>query len=187
MSDIKFSRHWAMPSADTFSIKPIGEFVNRHLKETTAPIISIDPFARNKRWATYTNDLNPDTTADYHLEALDYLTMLKNQGIMADIVIFDPPYSPRQVSECYTHVGKKTSALDTSAASWANWKKAIAPLVKVGGKVLCFGWNSGGMGLKLGFTLQEILMVAHGGMHNDTICTMEVKNRIEQPLLQGLI
>lgn len=35
---------------------PIGEMVQRYLK---AAKISCDPFARNKRWATYTNDLNP--------------------------------------------------------------------------------------------------------------------------------
>ena len=41
--------------------------------------------------------------------------------------------------------------------------------------VLCFGWNSGGIGKTLGFELTEILMVAHGGAHNDTICTVERK------------
>ena len=37
-------------------------------------------------------------------------------------------------------------------------------------------WNSGGIGKKLGFEAQEILMVHHGGWHNDTIVTVEIKN-----------
>lgn len=173
MSDLKIERKWAMPNADTFSIHPIKEFVHRYLRVAR---ISVDPFARNKRWATYTNDLNPATTADYHLDALDYLTMLRGQKTKADLVLFDPPYSPRQVSECYSSVGRKTSAADTSAASWANWKDAIIPIIDYNGVVLSFGWNSVGMGLKRGFTLVEMLVVCHGGQHNDTICIAEVKD-----------
>lgn len=41
--------------------------------------------------------------------------------------------------------------------------------------VISFGWNSGGIGKKYGFEIAEILMVAHGGWHNDTICTVEMK------------
>ena len=37
------------------------------------------------------------------------------------------------------------------------------------------GWNSGGIRKKYGFEIVEILMVAHGGWHNDTIVTVEVK------------
>ncbi len=44
--------------------------------------------------------------------------------------------------------------------------------------MLCFGWNSGGIGINNGFNLKEILLVPHGGNHNDTICTVEVKEVI---------
>ena len=30
-----------------------------------------------------------------------------------------------------------------------------------------------GMGIKRGYILREVLLVAHGGNHNDTICTVE--------------
>lgn len=39
------------------------------------------------------------------------------------------------------------------------------------GRVLSFGWNSAGMGD--GFRHLELLLVAHGGAHNDTICLAE--------------
>ena len=51
----------------------------------------------------------------------------------------------------------------------------IGRIVKHGGVVITCGWNSGGIGKKYGFEIVEILMVAHGGWHNDTIVTVEVK------------
>jgi len=66
---MKFDRAFAMPSADTFSIPPIGDFVKRYLHSA---VVSVDPFARNKRWATYTNDLSPDTMAEHHMDARDF-------------------------------------------------------------------------------------------------------------------
>lgn len=41
--------------------------------------------------------------------------------------------------------------------------------------VITCAWNSGGIGAGLGFEQQEILLVAHGGWHNDTIVTVEKK------------
>lgn len=63
----------------------------------------------------------------------------------------------------------------TQASYWSNHKKEISRIVKDGGKVITFGWNSGGIGKKYGFEITDILMVAHGGWHNDILCTLEVK------------
>lgn len=38
-----------------------------------------------------------------------------------------------------------------------------------------FGWNSGGIGKKYGFEIEKIILIAHGGWHNDTIITIEKK------------
>lgn len=168
--EIRFSRHWAMPNADTFSVKPIGEFVRRYLVESK---ISVDPFARNKRWATHTNDLNPETTAEHHMDAVEFLRMLTLKNVSADLVLFDPPYSPRQISECYKGVGRAATMQDTQSSFWSNIKNAIAPIVAPNGIVLSFCWNSNGMGKKHGFEIVEIMTVAHGGWHNDTICMAE--------------
>lgn len=169
---MKFSRTWAMPNADTFSVKPIGEFVQRYL---SASKVSIDPFSRNKRWATHTNDLNPDTKAEHHMEAVDFMAMLAGRSVKADLVLFDPPYSPRQISECYKGVGKEVGMRETQSSFWTNVKNAIAPVVADRGIVLSFCWNSNGMGKKHGFEIIEIMTVAHGGWHNDTICMAERK------------
>ena len=50
------------------------------------------------------------------------------------------------------------------------------------GKVISFGWNSGGIGKKNGFEIEKILLVNHGSQHNDTICTLEVKATSELAL-----
>ncbi len=51
----------------------------------------------------------------------------------------------------------------------------LCQLMKPGGVVLSFGWSSNGMGLKRGYEIEEIMLVAHGGAHNDTICMAERK------------
>lgn len=133
----------------------------------------IDPFANNSKIATVTNDLNPDFNTDFHLDAFDFLKMFDNNSI--DVVLYDPPYSTRQVSESYKNVGKEVTALDISA----NWRKKhldeIQRILKPNGIAICFGWNTNGVGKTRGFEMVEVLIVAHGGSHNDTLCTVEIK------------
>lgn len=45
--------------------------------------------------------------------------------------------------------------------------------INPGAFVLSFGWNSSGMGKARDFELREVMLVAHGGAHNDTICIAE--------------
>lgn len=155
-----------MPSADTFSVKPIGAFVHKYLRG-----VSVDPFARNKQWATHTNDLNPATTAQHHMKAEDFLEMLAAQGVQADVILLDPPYSPRQITECYSAAGLTAGMKDTQSSFWTKVRASAKKLCKPGTVVLSFGWNSTGMGKE--FETLEIMLVAHGGAHNDTICVAQ--------------
>jgi tRNA1(Val) A37 N6-methylase TrmN6 len=166
-----------MPNAETFTIPAIGSFVQRYLVGSK---VSIDPFARNKRWATYTNDLNPETEAEYHMECEDFLKMLVNRNVEADLVIMDPPYSPRQIKECYDNIGIKMEQMEAMRGATLSRRRAlINQLVSPGGVVLTFGWNTNGMG-KHGWKIEEIMLVAHGSDHNDTICMAE--RRVSQQL-----
>lgn len=165
------SRTWAMPNANTFDVKPIGDFVRKYLAIAK---ISVDPFARNKTWATYTNDLNPNTHAQQHLDAEVFLHNLAIEGIRADLLILDPPYSPRQMKEMYNSFGRKMQQKDAlMGAAWKKWREAALPLLTKDATILTFGWNSVGMGKKAGFEIEEILLVCHGSDHNDTICVAE--------------
>lgn len=165
------SRVWAMPNPETFKVLPIFDFV---LKYVTASEVSVDPFARDFPMADYRNDLNRNTAAEYHMDAEEFLKMLANKGVKADLVIFDPPYSPRQISECYKECGREIGVEGTqNAALYSRVRKAIVPILTNNAIVLSFGWNSSGMGKKLGFEQIEILLCCHGGAHNDTICVAE--------------
>lgn len=171
MSDMKVERAWGMPNKNTFDIHPIKKM----LEEVDSNLLWIDPFANKNKIAAITNDLNPEFDTDYHMDALDFLKTFNDCSI--DGVLYDPPYSPRQISECYKNIGLEVSNKTTQSTFWSNQKKEISRIVKVGGKVISFGWNSGGIGMKYGFEIERVLLVAHGGWHNDTICTVERKVR----------
>lgn len=110
---------------------------------------------------------------DYHLDATDFLKIFDDSSV--DTVLYDPPYSPRQVAECYKQLGLTVNMETTQASYWAKQKDEIGRIVKKGGIVITCGWNSGGIGKKHGFEIVEILLVAHGRWHNDTIVTVERK------------
>lgn len=168
-----YTRVWAMPSADTFDIPPIGQLVKRYLR--TSKVI-VDPFARNKRWATYTNDLNPATAAEWHMDALDFLVMLKEKRIQADLVLFDPPYSLEQLKRSYGDIGREYESEDGwKPGRWTNEKNLINSFLVTNGIFINFGWNSYGMGKERGFEIIEGGLFCHGAGHNDTIVTVERK------------
>ncbi|MBA7646932.1 hypothetical protein ES703_54700 [subsurface metagenome] len=167
-----------MPSRNTFDILPIFNFVQKHLLSSE---ISVDPFARDKRWATYTNDLNPKTKAEYHLDVLDFLKILIAKKIQADLILFDPPYSLRQIKECYEGIGRKYTSNDGWKPNrWKEEKDLIDRILLPGSIVLSFGWSSNGMGKKRHYEILEILLVCHGAGHNDTICLAEKKIKSKQ-------
>lgn len=160
-----------MPNSDTFKCRPIGAWVQRYLRTSTS---SVDPFARNCRWATYTNDLNPETKAESHMDAEDFLRSLADRGVKVDLAIIDPPYSPRQVKECYDGIGKAMGKEDALLGlTRSRLRSQLDRLVTEGGVILWFGWNTVGMGKKFGFFPEEVLLVCHGSDHNDTICMAE--------------
>lgn len=167
------SRAWAMPSGDTFSIKPIAELLDRYL--AGAKVI-VDPFARNATRGTITNDLNPTTSAQRHLHAEEFAIALAAENVVADVVLFDPPYTLRQIKECYEGVGRGFTQYDSQdGGRWTKLKDTLSTLVPVGGVTISFGHDSRGFGKKHGFEIVEILLVCHGGAHNDTIVTVERK------------
>lgn len=143
-------RKWAMPNKETFTIKPIKELIERYEMEG----LTLDPFPY-----------------PYKEDCLVYLDRYEKES--ASLVLFDPPYSPRQLKECYDNQGMVLH--DTKSSVWANWKDVIASKIAMGGLCISFGWSSQGLGKNRGFEIIEIMLVAHGGNHNDTICVVERK------------
>jgi len=135
--------------------------------------VVIDPFARDSLLGSITNDLNPECKTTYNLDALDFLKLMKSNS--ADLILFDPPYSLRQVKECYDGIGLSLTG-HQSRHFFSDIKNEIKRVLKIGGIVISFGWDSNGMGINRGFDKIELLLVAHGGIHHDTICLIESKS-----------
>lgn len=150
-----------MPNHLTFNIKPIRELLDKYVGLGKG---WIDPFANNSKWAEFNNDSNPNCKSQFHLDAFDFVLGL--QGIYKG-VLFDPPYSLHQINEKYEGFGiKKQSSIIMDI---------ISNKIEVGGLAISFGWNTNGFGKKRGFEIIEILIVAHGASHNDTLITVEIK------------
>ena len=169
---MEINRIWAMPNKNTFKIPPIRDFVRKYTQPSGGKVI-VDLFANSSAIGTITNDFNPKFDTTYHMDSLEFLKMLDDES--ADVVLYDLPYSLRQVKECYEGIGISLTAEQTKASWRAKHMNEIARILKPKGICLCFGWNSGGVGMKRGFEMVEMLVVPHGGSKNDTICTAEVK------------
>ena len=139
-----------MPNHQTFKIPCIKLLIDEELKNSF-----IDPFPY-----------------PYKQDAIEYLKTIPDNSV--DSLAFDPPYSQRQLKEMYHNAGLCLNH-KMNNSYWSHLKDEIGRIVKVGGKVVSFGWNSAGIGKKHGFEITRILLVAHGSQHNDTICTVENK------------
>ena len=166
---IQFSRVRAQPSAWTFTIKPIRDLVDRYVGTGAG---WIDPFAGDNSPAEFTNDQHPHRRATYHMDAEEFCKTLPGPF---DGVLFDPPYSYRQVSEHYKSIGMRARSIDTSANYYNRVMNAVCDKIRPGGYAISCGWNSNAFGKNRGFEIVEILLVAHGSNHNDTIVTVERK------------
>ena len=167
------TRKFAFPSEWTFTIKPIAQLLHKYVGDG---IGWIDPFAGENSPAEHTNDLNPVRPTKYHMEAVDFVKTLdgKYKGIL-----FDPPYSYRQVTEMYSGIGLKASQKDTSCQFYNRVINAARDKIELGGYAICFGWNTKGFSKKHGFEMIEVLVVNHGDFRNDTLVTVERKFRDE--------
>ncbi len=164
---IEINRTWAMPNKNTFTIKPISLLLQKYNVGSNW----IDPFAGNHSKAQYTNDLNPNTKAESHMDAKEYL---QDMDGLFDGGLFDPPYSLRQVMECYDGFGRND--VDRKWATtrfYSDIKNELAKKIIFDGLSISFGWNTIGLGKGRGFDIIEILLVSHGRSHNDTLVTVE--------------
>lgn len=159
-----FRTAWSMPSRWTFSMPPVAAFLKRHLADRG---VIVDPFCGQSTVACYRNDL-----ARGGVDAERLVHDLIAEGIRADAVLFDPPYSPRQISECYKGIGREVTTADTqNAALYSRVRAALTEILTEDGIALSFGWQSSGFGRE--WETLEILLVQHGGAHNDTICVAQ--------------
>ena len=135
------------------------------LKDT----IIIDPFARNCELATITNDINPDTNANYCMDALDFLCMLPSE--MADIVIFDPPFSRTQNKRKYGEIAN----VYTKPGYVKKCMLQIIRILKPNGVLMKLGYNSTRHLPAL--ELNKLYIVNFGGNRNDVIVSIWINKQ----------
>lgn len=175
---MKITRVWVMPNKQTFLMPPVKELLSCYMKPDE---VWIDPFAGWNSPATVTNDFNPEAPTLFHQDAFDFAEEVANEGIIYDGCLFDPPYSLEQIKRSYEGVGLKsklgysTQGAEDPTGNWKKVKDNLAKVMKRMGKVISFGWNTSGFGKGRGFEIEEILLLCHGGNHNDTLVTVEVK------------
>ena len=145
---VVYERVWAMPSGRTFSIPPIAAFI--------------------RRWSRHggrTLDLFPFTPPGGEIKQ-DGLELLRaTPGESVDTILYDPVYSRRQQHELYRIAG---TSYKQHPAYFKDVEAEILRVAAPRARCLKFMWNSKSLA---GFEVVGGLLVAHGGQHNDTICT----------------
>ncbi len=136
--------------------------------------LAIDPFARNCNWAyPMTNDINPETRANYNLDAEDFLKIAEAGETRYWIGLLDPPFSDRQSKDKYG-----TSNL--YAADGAKMKRiqmSLGRCIHPGGYIIKAGYNTNRP--SPAFSLVEVAMVSLGGNRNDVLFSVWQKTQHE--------
>jgi hypothetical protein len=171
-TELIIHRATCAPNAWTFKMKPVKELLDRYVGDGKG---WVDMFAGDNSPAECRNDWHPERKSEYHMDAQEFCKFVKGPFIG---VIFDPPYSYRQISEHYKETGRRATSIDTSANFYNRVMNAICDKINIDGYAISFGWNSSGFGRNRGFVPVELLILNHGASHhNDTLCLVE--NRID--------
>ena len=143
----------------TFFVKSIRRWVE---KNSQGKVLNL--FAGKTKLALDEIRIDADKTmlADYYMDALDYV---RHCTLKFDTVILDPPYAYRKSIEMYNgHLASRMKQI----------KDLLPKILKRGGKVITFGYQSVSMGQSRGFVQDKILIMSHGGAIHDTIAVIEL-------------
>jgi len=162
---IILARQWEMPNRYTFKMKAVSSLLLEEMQGIWA-----DPFCGVASPAQIRNDADEKNIAEFHMDGLDFLKSRESGSV--DGVLFDPPYSTEQALRKYKPKHNGTAGRTEYRAKC---KDEITRIVRSGGKAICFGWDSTGIGKTRGFDLKRVLLLCHGACHNDTIITVETK------------
>ena len=108
------------------------------------------------------NDLNPKRDADTNVDVAKIADHFPAQSF--DTVLFDPPFDEKQAETKYDGL----HAMDVYSAL-----EGFNELVRPGGHVLTFGWNSWGMRSFSAFERIETRLFQRGPIHRDMIVAVD--------------
>ena len=150
---LRIDRVFGRPSARTFTIPPVARLLKQEVKKSDRVC---EPFPYR-------------STTD----CFEYLRSWDTES--ADVVLLDPPYTKRQVSDHYREHNVKVTGWHTSSGWTAKVKAEAARVIREGGIGITFGYNSNGMGKINGMRPYRILMCHSAGDHYDLLVTCERK------------
>lgn len=110
------------------------------------------------------NDLNPDRDADTQHDVAEIADHFESGSF--DTAVFDPPFDEKQAETKYDGLHAK----DVYAAL-----EQFNELVRPGGLVICFGWNSWGMRSFGAFERVDTVLFQRGPIHRDVIATVDCR------------
>lgn len=145
----------------TFEYTPARSIVEEHLAGRVLNACA-GKTALNHDGEIHRNDLNPERDADTSHDVSEIADHFEAQSF--DTVVFDPPFDEKQAETKYDGL----HAMDVYAAL-----EAFEELVRPGGRVICFGWNSWGMRSFSAFERIETCLLQRGPIHRDVICTVD--------------
>lgn len=156
-------REGSYSGRDTHLWKSFGRILKHIGYEASWEVV--DPFARNcplaHRWS---NDLNPTTSAKFNLDAQDFLEGVPSN--VADLVIFDPPFSEPQAERKYG----EGANLYSEPGRIPDMMLEIGRILKPSGLLMKFGYNSSRHWA--GLQLLNVYLLNFGGNRNDVIVTI---------------
>jgi hypothetical protein len=148
----------------TFEYRPTREFVEERLDgrvlNACAGKTTLDHDHEIVR-----NDLNPERDADTHHDVVEIADHFGPQSF--DTVVFDPPFDDLQAADKYDSL-----RADNVLAAFGQFAELLRP----GGCVITFGWNSWGMRSHAGFDREETVLFQRGPVKRDVIGTVDRRN-----------
>jgi tRNA G10 N-methylase Trm11 len=108
------------------------------------------------------NDLNPEMNADTHHDVASIATHFPSESF--DTVVFDPPFDDLQAADKYDSL-----RADNVLQAFQQFEQLVRP----GGVVITFGWNSWGMGSCATFEREETVLFQRGPVKRDVIATVD--------------
>lgn len=145
----------------TFQYSPARSFVEKRLEGRVLNACA-GQTKLNHEGEIVRNDLNPDRDADHHVDVAEIADHFPKQSF--DTVVFDPPFDEKQAETKYDGLHAKDVY---SALTQFN------ELVRPGGLVICFGWNSWGMRSFGAFERVDTVLFQRGPIHRDVIATVD--------------
>lgn len=150
-----------MLSRWTFQYEPAREIVREHMNGRVLNACAGKTKLQHDG-EIVRNDLNPEMDADTNHDVAEIAEHFPPQSF--DTILFDPPFDEKQAETKYDGL----HAMDVYAAL-----EGFNELVRPGGRVVCFGWNSWGMRSFAAFEREETTLLQRGPIHRDVIVTVD--------------